>query len=170
MQEFNKKAWEEIGPRLAELRGDQDVETFLERNIKKEEDDAETTIRGLHWTAMEAGRSGMSFDSLYRLCRKKNVSPSWLLFGKGPKSMPTTREHTLTEITDHIMNVINAEIDDNDRRALKKLVHECAERISDIFYGTQEKPNVPPTPGDATRKNSPTVLPIGSSRGRKTGG
>lgn len=73
MAHFDKAIWAEIAPRFKELRGGQQVEKFL----------ANHDLLGLKWRAMEDGRQGLSVESTVKLCHALNVSPTWLLFGRG---------------------------------------------------------------------------------------
>jgi hypothetical protein len=78
MANFDPQLWREVGPRFRELRAERNVEKFL----------ADNDCIGIKWRMIEAGRQGMTVESLVKVCRRLNVSPTWLLFGAGPKSLP----------------------------------------------------------------------------------
>jgi len=78
MANFDPQLWREIGPRFKQVRGDRNVEKFL----------ADNDFIGIKWRMVEAGRQGMTVESLVKVCQRLNISSDWLLFGTGPKSLP----------------------------------------------------------------------------------
>ena len=79
MAHLDQELWKEIAPRFEALRGDKKVEKFL----------AEHDLIGLKWRVMERGTQGISVESLVKICRTTNTSPTWLLFGIGQRELHT---------------------------------------------------------------------------------
>jgi hypothetical protein len=95
MANFDPKVWVEIAPRFREIRGGRQVEKFL----------AEHDLLGVKWRMVEQGRQGTTVESLVKVCRNLDVSPTWLLLGIGPKSLarrqsPTRRRAIPTKAPD----------------------------------------------------------------------
>lgn len=78
MSKFEPEIWQHIGPRLRELRGVRSTEPFLlEYRLSPR----------IPWNMVERGHRGLDIVTVLNICEKLDVSPAWLLLGKGPQKL-----------------------------------------------------------------------------------
>ena len=88
---------------------------------------------------VEAGRAGTSVESLVKVCRRLNVSATWLLFGTGPKSL-SRHQSSARSRKSSLGNVVNMKSSkDTEMKDVK---------IEDLF---------PPLPKEATEQSDKLV-------------
>jgi len=125
MAKFDQALWAEMAPRFREIRGEQPIERFL----------AVHDLSGLKWHQLEQGRSGMTVESLVSLCRKCDVSPTWLLLGNLPKRWTSLEPiFNRDEAVKRIIKTMRSIPDTEMRRFTNKKLHDLAELIATHAY------------------------------------
>ncbi len=96
MAHFDPKIWAEIAPRFKQLTTVKNFEKFL----------AAHDLMGLKWRPIADGRQGMSVESLFNFCKAFDISPTWLLFGKGRMKLSSVEEPTAPTVAEIVRQTV----------------------------------------------------------------
>jgi hypothetical protein len=120
-------------------------------------------------------RNWPDVKSLLQMCFGADVSPTWLLFGRGAQRLSDVRRGAMPSkqaAIDEIIEILT-EFGESERRTIKSRIVATARKITAIFNvedSDREQPEAIPTmAGDPTEQNPERVLSFTDPRDAQSG-